>query len=84
MIIIKIDRSSIKKNPLPKWLYRYESKKIKCNTCNSIILHNKIELDYTDDGEGPFTTCPNCNSINSFPQYEYENIVDVIKEPDLK
>lgn len=66
--------------PEPEWLYSYENPQIECNECHELIPVNDIETDYEHEGEDEYyhEQCPVCNGRDTFPEFEYESIEDIV------
>lgn len=64
--------------PEPNYLYQYEDPELKCLDCGKSCKVSEIETN--SDSEYNLEQCPNCKAIESFEEYRYENINDVLKE----
>ena len=71
--------------PIPKYSYEYDMNvKFKCSACGTEHLIKVIEEYAWDEYEVLDTTfCPNCDKYDTFDTWEFENIVDVLKEMNL-
>jgi hypothetical protein len=78
-INIKCEPIVIDHFPEPDYFYNYEQTTIKCNHCKNKIDVDEIEEDWEDDY--CMQVCPVCEYFNTFPEYKYEKIEDVIKKP---
>lgn len=65
-----------------KYLYQYELTYLKCNHCNEETRDDNIDEDYDDDGNR-YMVCTYCQKVNSFEEFNYEDIEDVVSELGL-
>ena len=72
-----IEIVEIQLRPQERYHYRYKKTKVECDECNELILHSKIDVDYTDDGHR-YTTCPNCTDLDTF-DFQYEKLHEFLK-----
>jgi hypothetical protein len=78
-ISIKVEEVVIDNTFASKYLYEYLPTMVQCSECELGIDVNQIEIDVEDDGTET-TERPICKGMGTFPEFEYENINDVIKE----
>lgn len=78
-LTVNIHREPIVIDHFPEadYFYEYKETKLKCKFCKNKIDVDDIEEDWLDDI--PVMVCPVCRHINTFPDYKYEKIGDVIK-----
>lgn len=76
-VTIRNNTEVINHMPEPEYLYEYEDKEIKCKKCKNMINIDDIEHDEFEDT--PVKICPICQHFDTFPEYRYEKISEVIK-----
>lgn len=80
-ITIEIQKIEIDNSDAEKYLYSYEPTYVQCNKskCKEKVLVSALEIDCDDEGNC-FPICPKCGWIGTFPEYEYQNIKEVIND----
>lgn len=63
--------------PEPDYLFEYEDTEVKCRHCKNMVDVDSIEQD--EFGGDLLNICPICGHENTFPEYKYEKIGDVVK-----
>lgn len=61
---------------MEKILIDLDFSKLECSNCKSLVLVNDIGSDVIDCR---FDWCPNCEQLNTFPRYSFENISEALK-----
>lgn len=75
-LIIHNDIITINHLPEPNYFFSYKKTYLECKNCKTKIEVNQIENDYEKDYL--IQICPVCNAMNSFPEYKYQTIEEVI------
>ena len=67
----------------PEYLFAYEKIDLQCGSCGGLVplLAAQASPQINEDGdEFLLQVCPICKQADTFPDYEYESINDVVKE----
>ena len=78
-----MELQTIHTHPEPSYFYLYENPKLECDNCKAKVHLSQIEIDYVDDGEGSeyrCEFCPVCKACNTFPEVQYQNLSDALKD----
>lgn len=65
--------------PEPDYFYKYENPPIECSECKVKTKLNDIETDWVDD-EYKVYICPNCQSTEGYPEFQYQSITEALNE----